>query len=119
MNMALIGYGYWGPNIARNIFKSSKTNLYAICDHNPEKLRIAEETYLGQTKYTLDYEELLENPDIDSIAVAVETENHYKIAKDVLYANKDLFIEKPFTDSVEQGLELASIADERNLKNTY
>jgi len=115
MNIALIGYGYWGPNIAKNIVASSKMNLYAICDHNPVRLIKAQATYLGQTKYTLDYGELLENPEIDCIAVAVETEAHYRIAKDILFANKDLFIEKPFTDSVEQATELASIARERNL----
>jgi len=114
MNIALIGYGYWGPNIAKNIVASSKMNLYAICDHNPERLNKAQATYLGQTKYTLDYNELLDNPEIDCIAVAVETEAHYRIAKDILYANKDLFIEKPFTDSVEQAVELAFIATERN-----
>lgn len=115
MNIALIGYGYWGPNIAKNIAASQKMNLYAICDHNPDRLNKAQSVYMNQTTYTLDYHELLDNPGIDCIAVAVETEAHYAVAKDVLHAQKDLFIEKPFTYSLKQAEELATIASKSNL----
>lgn len=115
MNIALIGYGYWGPNIARNICAIPEVTLYAICDHNPERLNKARTTYMNQTQYTSNYHELLDNPDIECIAVAVETEAHYTVAKDVLNSNKHLFIEKPFTYSSEQAQELAMIASKNNL----
>lgn len=115
LNVALIGYGYWGPNVAKNIFNSNKTNLLAICDKNPERLEKAKKIYIEQTQYTTDYLELLNNKDIDAIAIAVETESHFKIAKDVIDSGKHLFIEKPFTSNYKDACELKQIADEKGL----
>jgi predicted dehydrogenase len=115
LNIALIGYGYWGPNIARNIFDSKLTNLVSICDIKPERLELAKSKYLNQTKYTNDYREYLDNNEIDAIAIAVETESHFKIAKEFILSGKQIFIEKPMTSSVKEAVELGELARQRNV----
>jgi predicted dehydrogenase len=115
LKVALIGYGYWGPNLAKNIFNSSKTNLLGICDKDSGRLEKAKKIYIEQTKYITDYHELLNNNDIDAIAVAVETEAHFRIAEEVLNSGKHLFIEKPFTSNYNDADELKKLADEKGL----
>ncbi|MGE5473046.1 MAG: Gfo/Idh/MocA family protein [Ignavibacteriales bacterium] len=115
LNIALVGYGYWGPNIAKNIFASSKTNLYAICDLSSERLGKAKKTFIEQTKYITDFRELINNPDIDAIAVAVETDTGFKLAKEILSSGKHLFMEKPFASSVSKAVELKKIAEDNKV----
>ncbi len=116
INIALIGYGYWGPNVARNIFESRLTNLHSICDIRPNRISLAKEKFLEQTRYTKNYKEFLNNPDIDALAVVVETESHFKIAKDGILAGKHIFLEKPITLNVFEAEELAELAKKKNLK---
>jgi predicted dehydrogenase len=110
LNIALIGYGYWGPNIARNLFHSKLTNLVSICDLKPDRLEMAKAKYLNQCLYTMDYKEYLNNPEIDAVAIAVETESHFKIAKEFILAGKHIFLEKPITPSVKEAIELTELA---------
>ncbi len=113
INIGLIGYGYWGPNIAKNAFASSKINLTAICDQKQERVNQAKKTYISGVKYSLDYHTLLCDPDIHAIALAVETESHYSIGREVLLADKHLFIEKPITANTIQAQELIDLAHSR------
>jgi predicted dehydrogenase len=115
LNIALIGYGYWGPNIAHNIFESKLTNLVSICDLKPERLKMAKSKYLNQTQYTTDYKEFLNNPEIEAVAIAVETESHFEIAKEFILAGKHLFIEKPITPTVKQAIELTELASQNKI----
>ncbi len=115
LNIVLIGYGYWGPNIANNIFDSKLTNLVSICDIKPERLDLAKSRYLNQTQYTKDYTEYLNNPDVQAVAIAVETELHFKIAKKFILAGKHIFLEKPITSSVKEAIELTELARKNNI----
>jgi predicted dehydrogenase len=116
MNVVLIGYGYWGPNVARNIFESSLTNLYAICDNKQERLDLAKTKYLAQTQYYLNYSELINDDHVQAIAIAVETESHFKIAKEAICAGKHVFIEKPMTSTSAEALELQKLARQHKVK---
>jgi len=115
LNVALIGYGYWGPNVARNLFESKLTNLYSICDLKEDRLELARKKYLNQTTYETNYKKFLSNPDIDAIAIVVETESHYSIAKDAIIAGKHVYIEKPITASVEEAKELKELAKKHDV----
>ncbi len=116
LNISLIGYGYWGPNVARNIFESKLTNLYSVCDKRPERLNFAKIKFLSQTTYNLDYKDLLRNDEIEAIAIAVETEAHFKIAKEAIFAGKHVFLEKPMTSTSAEAIELKELAIQNKVK---
>lgn len=116
INIGLVGYGYWGPNVAKNIYKNDNFNLKYICDKKTDRLELAHQLYANDVLYTTDFNHILNDPQIDAVALAVETSAHYDLAKKSLLANKHIYVEKPFTDSVKQALDLKSIAEERNLK---
>jgi len=110
-NIALIGFGYWGPNVAKNLFNNPNFNLVAICDYKEDRLEKAKSIYIEQTKYEKDYKKLLEDNSIDAIAIAVETSGHYKLVKEALLAGKDVYVEKPFTSTVKEAKELDELAN--------
>ena len=115
MKVALIGYGYWGPNVAKNIYANKKLNLHTICDLKQSRLDRAHALYVKAVKYETNYIKILENPDIHAVAIAVETSAHFQVAKDALEAGKHVYIEKPFTSTVKEAEELERIASSRGL----
>jgi predicted dehydrogenase len=115
LNIGIIGYGYWGPNIARNIHESKIACLKVICDYKADRLELAKLKYLDQTSYSSDYKSLINDPELDAIAIAVETESHFYIAKEVILAGKHVFIEKPMTPTVKDALELKQLAKENKV----
>lgn len=116
IKIALIGYGYWGPNVARNLYKNKEYDFTAICDKKPERLEIANKVYANAVSYIENHKEIMENPEIEAVALAVETSTHYQLAKEALLAGKHVYVEKPFTDNVKEAEELFFIAQERHLK---
>lgn len=115
IDIALIGFGYWGPNVARNIHANQNLNLHTICDIKQVRLEKAKSIYIAQTNYETDYKKLLKNDDIQAIAIAVETSGHYHLVKEALLAGKHVYVEKPFTSTVEEAKELETLAKELNL----
>lgn len=103
MNIGLIGYGYWGPNLARNIMELNEVRLLAICEANLQRIERAKTLYGNQVElYTDDYEALLTHPSIDAVVVATQTEPSFKIIMDALHAGKHCFVEKPIASTVER-----------------
>lgn len=115
INIGLIGFGYWGPNVARNIHANPKLNLHTVCDIKQDRLDKARSIYIAQTNYETDYKKLLENAEIQAIAIAVETSGHYKIVKEALLAGKQVYVEKPFTSTVAEAKELEELASKLGL----
>lgn len=115
MNIALIGYGYWGPNVAKNIFANKKLCLHTICDLKQVRLDKAHNLYVEQSNYETDYCKVLNNPEIDAVAVAVQTSAHFQVVKDALNAGKHVYVEKPFTSTVQEAEELTSLATSKGL----
>jgi len=115
INIGLIGFGYWGPNVAKNLFNNPKYNLDTICDYDNRRIEKAKNIYIEQVKYESDYRVLLEDKNIEAIAIAVETSGHYKIAKEALLAGKHIYVEKPFTATLEEAKELNDLALELGL----
>jgi len=114
LNIALIGFGYWGPNIAKNININPNLNLHTICDMVDESLLRAQQIYASSTHYEKDYKKVLENKDIDAIAIATQTSSHYYLIKEALLASKDVYVEKPFTSTLKEALELEELAKKQN-----
>lgn len=115
LNVGLIGFGYWGPNVARNIHTNPQLNLHTICDIKSDRLEKAKSIYIAQTNYASDYKTLLANLDIQAIAIAVETSGHYPLVKEALHAGKHVYVEKPFTSTVKEAEELKQLAESLGL----
>ena len=115
LGVALIGYGYWGPNVAKQLYRNKNYRFKTICDLKRERVEKARELYADSIKYTEDYRTVLNDPEIDLIALAVETSAHYRLAKEALLSGKHIYVEKPFTDNVAQAEELKRIAFEKDL----
>lgn len=116
LTIATIGYGYWGPNVARNAYQNPNINLKYICDKKPERLEMAKKLYAESVIYIENYDDVLADSEIEMVALAVETSAHYDLAKRALLAGKHVYIEKPFTDNVAQAEELKALAIEKGLK---
>jgi predicted dehydrogenase len=115
IRFGVIGYGYWGPNIVRNLRSLESVELVAICDKSGGAARKAAIANPG-IHVTQDPEELLTSPDIDAIAVITPVWTHFELAKRALQNGKHVFIEKPFTSTSAQALELIDLAEQKRLQ---
>src|SRR5262245_35402903 len=115
IRVGVIGYGYWGPNIVRNISGLDNCQLVAICDQNPTALKRAGKLYPGVT-VTTDAADVLKSPEIDAVAVITPVWTHFELAKAALENGKHVFVEKPFTSTSQQAEELIELAAKKNLQ---
>jgi predicted dehydrogenase len=115
VRVGVIGYGYWGPNIVRNLGALDGASLVAVCDKSQKALQRAGRVYPG-VHLTTDFSEILRSPDIDAVAVVTPVWTHFELAKAALENGKHVFVEKPFTSSSRQAEELIELADRKNLK---
>jgi len=115
IRVGVIGYGYWGPNIVRNLHGLESTRVEMVCDKSPNALARVRKAY-PNVRTASDPAEILRSPEIDAIAVITPVWTHYDLAKMALENGKHIFIEKPFTSSSEQAEELIELAARRNLK---
>lgn len=115
INIGLIGYGYWGPNVARNLNNNEDFKFCYICDKKMKRLELAKKIYANSLDYTTDFYEVINDERIQAVALAVETSSHYDLAKKALKAGKHVYVEKPFTSTLQQAIELEQLAKERGL----
>ena len=115
IKIGIIGYGYWGPNIARNINACKNAKLVSICDLNEKRLNLAKSTYPFIKTFTSPVD-LIKSSEVDAVAVVTPVYTHYELAKLALENDKHIFVEKPFTSTISQGAELIEIAEKRDLK---
>ena len=115
LNFGVIGYGYWGPNIVRNLRGLQGCQLVGICDQSPAARKRIQEAHPGVPVYS-DSRELICAPDTDAIAVITPVWSHYELAKLALENGKHIFVEKPFTANAAQAEELINLADHKNLQ---
>src|SRR5437870_10068695 len=113
IRIGVIGYGYWGPNIVRNL--RSLEAVAAVCDSSPTALERVRETY-PDLPVTATPSELLTSARIDAIVVATPVYSHFELAKAALENGKHVFIEKPFTSTAQQAEELIELAARKRLK---
>ena len=114
INIGLIGYGYWGPNLARNIHQNPDLNLVTICDFAPDRLKIAARLY-PQTKMVDNLDDFYQTSPLDAVAIATPVSAHYALAKQALQAGKHVWLEKPMTDNVDHARELVDLAQKASL----
>jgi predicted dehydrogenase len=115
INVGVIGYGYWGPNVARNFHATPGVKLTSISDLSEKRLAVAQLQY-PFIKGLKDPQQLINSNDVDAVAIVTPVFAHYELARDALLAGKHIFVEKPFTTTSAQARELIDIAAKKNLK---
>lgn len=115
MNFGVIGYGYWGPNVVRNLMSLESSTVKGIADLSLGARGRAAKAYPG-IPVIADPCELIKSPEIDAIAVITPVWTHFDLAKAALQEGKHVFVEKPFTSTIAQGEELIELAEKKNLK---
>jgi predicted dehydrogenase len=109
LNIGVIGCGYWGPNLIRNFSQLPECDVLSIADLSEERLVHMKSLYPG-IEITKDYSTIINDPDIDAVAVATPVHTHYRFASEALHAGKHVFVEKPLTASVEEAESLVASA---------
>jgi predicted dehydrogenase len=115
VNFGVIGYGYWGPNVVRNLASLEGSHVIAIAEVSPAARLRAQKAYPG-VKITADASEVVSSAEIDAVAVVTPVWTHYELVKAALENGKHVFVEKPFTSNAAQGEELINLALQKNLK---
>src|SRR3990167_6295671 len=112
INIGVIGYGYWGPNLVRNFFSLPSCKVTRVADSLQNRLNEVKK-YYPSIRVTKSPSELFEDPSIDAVVVATPISSHFALAKKALQHDKHVLIEKPMTASLEQARELIDIAKKR------
>jgi predicted dehydrogenase len=115
MNFGVIGYGYWGPNIVRNLTMLEGSKVVRIADLSRSAQERARKAYPG-IEVTANPLDVLQSTEIDAVAIVSPVWTHYELAKTALENGKHVFVEKPFTSSSAQGEELIELALKKNLR---
>ncbi len=110
-NIAVIGCGYWGPNLVRNFNQLNNSKVVWVCDLDQSRLDYIKELY-PSVKITKDYQEIIQDREIDAACIATPVNSHFKIAKDALLGKKHVLIEKPITSNSKEAEELIRVAKE-------
>ncbi len=114
VRIGVAGYGYWGPNIVRNLDRLPDAQIVAACDVSEANLAKLSSLY-PNIQTSCDLEHLVTCEDIDAVVVATSAPSHHAIARRALEAGKHCYVEKPLTLTSADALDLVRLADERGL----
>ena len=114
VRVAVIGCGYWGPNLVRNFSACPQTTLVAVCDKDPARLQRTTALH-PHVDACEDLNDVLESDAVDAVAIATPVSTHAPIAMAALEAGKHVLIEKPLAASVPEAENMVAFANERHL----
>ncbi len=114
LGVALVGYGYWGPNLLRNYLELPEAEIKWVCDPDPAALGRAQARYPA-VPVTTEYDQVVADPAVDAVLVATPISTHHGIARTALEAGKHVFVEKPMTHDVASSRELVELAERQQL----
>jgi predicted dehydrogenase len=114
MNIGIIGYGYWGPNLVRNFSMVNDCTVKMVSDFRQDRLAVVSKAYPSVT-VTTDPDEILLSKEIDAVVIATPVFTHFSLAKKALENGKHVLLEKPMTPTVKEAEELMAIADQKGL----
>ncbi|MCW2992105.1 MAG: gfo/Idh/MocA family oxidoreductase [Solirubrobacterales bacterium] len=114
LNLAVVGLGYWGPNLVRAAMELEDTNVHTLCDTSADRLAQQGRRY-PSVKLTSSFEDVLADDEIDAVLLATPIATHYRMAMACLQAGKHVFVEKPLASSGAECQEMIALADEREL----
>lgn len=115
INIGVIGYGYWGPNIVRNFNRADGAEVILVCDIDEHNLKRARKDYPSiQTTSVCD--DVLSSSEVDAVAVITPVSTHFELTRKALENGKYVFVEKPFTATVAEAEQLIELAEKKNLR---
>lgn len=114
MKIAVVGLGYWGPNLVRNFLSTDGVEQVLCFDANSNSANRAKKRF-PMVEVAESYEAILRRPDVDAVAVATPVSTHYKLGLQALKAGKHLLLEKPMAAGVEEATSLMEEAEKRKL----
>jgi len=115
VKFGVVGYGYWGPNVVRNLYQLEGSAVVAVCDKSPTARKRIQKSY-PHVKVVSETADLMSSTDVDAIAIVTPVWTHYELTKAALENGKHVFVEKPFTSDSAQAEELINLAARKNLK---
>ena len=107
VRVAVVGLGYWGPNLVRNLAELDAAELVAVCDLDPERLALVGRRYPA-VRRTVDVHDVIAADDIDAVLIATPVSTHHPLGMAALRAGKHVFVEKPLAMSAREASELAA-----------
>lgn len=113
LNVAIIGYGYWGPNLVRNFSGLENVHVKWVCDLRQERLNLVHKTYPG-IQTTTNADDIFNDQEVDAVCVATPVFLHYELARKSLTSGKHVLVEKPLTSTSAQATELIDLALNHN-----
>jgi predicted dehydrogenase len=115
IEIGVVGYGYWGPQIVRNFRSLGGACVRLVCDKDPGMLKRAKQAY-SDVEVTTNVGDVLTSPHVDAVAVITPVWTHFDLTKTALENGKHVFVEKPFTTTSEQALQLIELAEKKHLR---
>jgi predicted dehydrogenase len=114
VRVAVVGLGYWGPNLVRNLQEIEEAEPIAVCDLDEERLELIGRRYPA-VRTTTSFESVLADETVDAVALATPVSTHFPLAAQALAAGKHVFVEKPLAASSDEALALSACAQELGL----
>jgi predicted dehydrogenase len=114
MNIGIIGYGYWGPNLLRNFSLVNDCQVKMVSDFRKERLDLVSRSY-PSVHVTMNSDEVITSSKIDAVVIATPVSTHYALAKKALEQGKHVLIEKPITPNSAEAEELINLAQKNRL----
>jgi predicted dehydrogenase len=114
VRVAVVGLGYWGPNLVRNLVELPVADLAYVCDVRDDALSAVGNRYPG-VQCATSFDDVLGDPDVEAVAIATPVSTHYDLAREALEAGKHVLVEKPLAASSREGEELVEAANGRSL----
>jgi predicted dehydrogenase len=115
LKVGVIGCGYWGPNLIRNFTQLNRSDVIRVADLDEVRLKYIKGLY-PFVETTIDYRDIIDDPEIDIVAVVTPVHTHYKFASEALCAKKHVFVEKPITASAIEAENLIDLAEKYQRK---
>jgi len=115
VKFGVIGYGYWGPNVVRNLQSIAGVELVSVCDKSSASRKRAHKSY-PSVYVSAEPAEVMSSPEIDAVAIVTPVWTHFELAKEALENGKHIFVEKPFTSNLAQAEDLVELAQKKNLR---
>lgn len=114
LGIAVVGCGYWGPNLVRNFGGAERASVVAVADAQPERAAKLAGQY-GIKKVATNASDVIEDPDVDLVVVATPSRTHHALARAAIEAGKHVLVMKPMTTSVEDAEDLIDLADRKGV----
>jgi predicted dehydrogenase len=114
IRVAVVGYGYWGPNLVRNIVEQPELELWGLCELSEERITKFANRYPG-IRTSRSFDDVVGDPSVDAVSIATPPRTHHALVKRALAAGKHVLVEKPLATSVAEAEDLIELADRNGL----